>query len=65
VVDVLADFPHAKLSADDLLRCLRPLQPRLYSISSSPLEEPNRVQAGALEVLRGMFWLRCLEVLQS
>lgn len=28
-----------------LLSCLRPLAPRLYSISSSPLEHPQRVQA--------------------
>ena len=45
VVDVLSDFADARLSSADLLPCLRPLQPRLYSISSSPLEGPGRVQA--------------------
>ena len=45
VVDVLSDFPDARLSSADLLPCLRPLQPRLYSISSSTLEGRARVQA--------------------
>lgn len=45
VVDVLLDFPSCKLSLQQLLGALRPLLPRLYSISSSPLEDPTRVQA--------------------
>lgn len=44
VVDVLLDFAGAKPPAEKLLRSLRPLQPRLYSISSSPLENPQHVQ---------------------
>ncbi|KAG1673661.1 hypothetical protein FOA52_013326 [Chlamydomonas sp. UWO 241] len=40
----------AKLSASELLACLRPLQPRLYSISSSPLEKDASVQATIAEV---------------
>ena len=44
VVDVLSDFPAAKPPLEKLLRSLRPLQPRLYSISSSPLENPHHVQ---------------------
>ncbi len=48
VVDVLADFHDARLSPEGLLRCLRPLQPRLYSISSSPLEGAGRVQASPI-----------------
>lgn len=50
LLDVLLDLlppsaplPPACLTA--LLACLRPLAPRLYSISSSPLEAPARVQA--------------------
>jgi len=50
VVDVLIDFKPAKLSTQQLLSVLRPLQPRLYSISSSPLENKTRVQATIAEV---------------
>ncbi|WIA38912.1 hypothetical protein OEZ86_005065 [Tetradesmus obliquus] len=38
VADVLQDYSQAQLSYSQLLPLLRPLQPRLYSISSSPLE---------------------------
>ena len=44
VIDVLTDFAFARPPLEKLLRSLRPLQPRLYSISSSPLEAPRRVQ---------------------
>ena len=46
VADVLRDFlpKGVRLSPEQLTRVLRPLQPRLYSISSSPLEDPRRVQ---------------------
>ena len=44
VIDVLTDFAFPRLPLEKLLRSLRPLQPRLYSISSSPLEAPRRVQ---------------------
>ncbi|KDD74152.1 hypothetical protein H632_c1527p0 [Helicosporidium sp. ATCC 50920] len=52
--DVLAQFfPRSKSSAlplDAFLQCLRPLAPRLYSISSSPLEGHARVCATVAEV---------------
>ncbi|MGW4651602.1 molybdopterin-dependent oxidoreductase [Kitasatospora sp. NPDC004289] len=40
-VDLLAEHP-LKLSAQEWAEALRRLQPRLYSISSSPLTEPRR-----------------------
>eukprot|EP01023_Acetabularia_acetabulum_P032222 TRINITY_DN3009_c0_g1_i7.p1 TRINITY_DN3009_c0_g1~~TRINITY_DN3009_c0_g1_i7.p1 ORF type:complete len:556 (+),score=99.54 TRINITY_DN3009_c0_g1_i7:490-2157(+) len=40
-----------KINLDTLItKYLRPLQPRLYSISSSPLEEQNKVQITVAEV---------------
>lgn len=42
-IDVLAAHP-VRASAEDWLGVLKPLQPRLYSISSSPKENPNEVQ---------------------
>ena len=45
VIDVLADFAPARPSVGALLSMLRPLQPRLYSISSSQREMQRSVQA--------------------
>ena len=42
IVDVLHKFP-AKLTAEQLVSLLRPLMPRLYSISSSPAEVGEEV----------------------
>lgn len=52
VADVLNDFlPKGQgLSVTEFLSVLRPLQARLYSISSSPLENATRVQATIAEV---------------
>ena len=41
-VDLLAEFP-VTASVDEWLSVLKPLQPRLYSISSSPKENPREV----------------------
>ena len=42
VIDVLHHHP-AELSADELVACLRGFKPRLYSIASSPLANPDEV----------------------
>ena len=42
IVDLINDFP-VKLSAQDLIKLLRPLQPRLYSIASSPKANPGEL----------------------
>jgi len=41
IVDLLTDFPMEKMTPETLLSVLRPLQPRFYSIASSPLENPG------------------------
>ena len=44
IIDILHDFSGSHPPLATLLSCLRPLQPRLYSISSSQLEHPTHVQ---------------------
>ena len=44
IIDILQDFSGSHPPLASVLACLRPLQPRLYSISSSQLENPTRVQ---------------------
>lgn len=44
IIDILHDFSGSHPPLVKLLSCLRPLQPRLYSISSSQQEHPARVQ---------------------
>jgi sulfite reductase (NADPH) flavoprotein alpha-component len=43
VLDLLDQFPSARPPLEDLIAALDPLQPRLYSISSSPKATPNEV----------------------
>jgi sulfite reductase (NADPH) flavoprotein alpha-component len=43
LLDVLEDFPHTRLDAQELAATLSKLAPRLYSISSSPKENPGEV----------------------
>jgi sulfite reductase (NADPH) flavoprotein alpha-component len=53
VTDVLKQLLPALpgvLTTPELLTVLRPLQPRLYSISSSPLENPKAVQVSTKHI---------------
>lgn len=43
VVDILEKFPAAKFTADELAKVLRKLQPRLYSVASSPKKHPEEI----------------------
>ena len=43
VVDILESYPQAKFTPDELVKALRKLQPRLYSIASSPKAHPEAV----------------------
>ena len=42
LVDILQEFP-IRASLDEFIPLLKRLQPRLYSIASSPLAQPNRI----------------------
>lgn len=41
VLDILQAYPQAKFTPDELVKVLRKLQPRLYSIASSPKAHPE------------------------
>jgi sulfite reductase (NADPH) flavoprotein alpha-component len=43
IIDLLREFPKARPAAAEFIAALSPLQPRLYSISSSPLAHPDQV----------------------
>lgn len=43
VIDALLEFPAAKFTAEEFVKVLRKLQPRLYSIASSPKAHPTSV----------------------
>jgi sulfite reductase (NADPH) flavoprotein alpha-component len=51
VMDVLLAFPQVKVAACEFVRLLKSLQPRLYSISSSPKAHPGQVHL-TVNVLR-------------
>ncbi len=50
-VDLLEEFPSAKLLPEVLVELMRRLQPRLYSIASSPKKAANRVEL-AVDIVR-------------
>ena len=43
VVDILQAYPQASFTAEELVKVLRKLQPRLYSIASSPKAHPEAI----------------------
>jgi sulfite reductase (NADPH) flavoprotein alpha-component len=43
ILDLLLDHPDVRLDPAELPKLMRPLQPRAYSISSSPLTSPDRI----------------------
>jgi len=43
VIDPLLEYPAAKFTAEEFVKVLRKLQPRLYSIASSPKAHPTSV----------------------
>ena len=43
VIDALLEYPAAKFTAEEFVKVLRKLQPRLYSIASSPKAYPTAV----------------------
>ncbi len=55
LLDVLEDFPHTRLEPQDLAGSLSKIAPRLYSISSSPKENPGEVHLtiGVVRYMQG------------
>lgn len=51
LLDVIRDHPQARVGAQELVDKLKILPPRLYSVASSPLVDPNKV-AFLVETLR-------------
>lgn len=43
VIDLARQLGDARVAPAELLKCLRPLQPRLYSVASSPTAHPGEV----------------------
>jgi sulfite reductase (NADPH) flavoprotein alpha-component len=55
LIDLLLEFPSARPPIERLVAALSPLNPRLYSIASSPLQHPHEVHLtiGVLRYLNG------------
>ena len=52
IVDILEQFPSVNIQWQDLIGFLPKIQPRYYSISSSKLENEERVKRGESRILR-------------
>ncbi len=52
-LDLLHVVPEVRLDDEDLAAVFRPLQPRAYSISSSPLHSPDRIHLTVAAVRHG------------
>ena len=50
VIDVLLEYPAAKFTAEEFVKVLRKLQPRLYSIASSQKANPDSVHLAVAAV---------------
>jgi sulfite reductase (NADPH) flavoprotein alpha-component len=50
LLDLLENFPSARPPLSELISALNPLQPRLYSIASSPKQVPGRVHLAVAAV---------------
>eukprot|EP00210_Caulerpa_lentillifera_P002610 g2498.t1 len=50
IIDILHEFQTNKLQISKVLECLRPLQPRLYSISSSMMKNNTQLSITVAEV---------------
>ena len=70
MADVLREFPSVRASPTFLLSQLPLLQPRFYSISSSPLMHPGEIHATVAVVkfkTQGeiIYWLACLDFVRG
>lgn len=57
VLDLLEAFP-ARVRAEEFIRYLRPMRPRLYSVSSSPLLTPDEIHLTVSVIREGIHGMR-------